>query len=135
MADSMNSLAASVFAVVAVSAAALHFAFLGYLIVGGFLSWRWPGTLWLHVPVVGWAVASLAFGLPCPLTDLERIARAAAGMGDISAQGFIDQYITGVWYPEDLAILMQALVFTAIAGSWIGFGIRSRTRPAASPAR
>lgn len=131
----MNAPAANLFAVVAVSTAALHFAFLGYLIVGGFLIRRWPGTVWLHVPVVGWAVASLAFGLPCPLTDLERVARAAAGMGDISAHGFIDHYITGVWYPEEAAILVQALVFAAIVGSWIGFVVRSRTRSAASPGR
>ena len=131
----MNPPAASVFAVVAMSTAALHFAFLGYLIVGGFLTWRWPGTVWLHVPVVGWAVASLAFGLPCPLTDLERVARGGAGMGEISPQGFIDHYITGVWYPEDAAILVQALVFAAIAGSWIGFSLRFRRRSAASPAR
>ena len=27
----------------------LHFGFLVYLVVGGFLAWRWPRTLWLHL--------------------------------------------------------------------------------------
>lgn len=36
---------------VADAAMVAHFAFLAYLVVGGFLAWRWPSTIWLHVAV------------------------------------------------------------------------------------
>ena len=36
---------------------ALHFAFIGYVVIGGFLALRWRRTMWLHVPAVIWAAA------------------------------------------------------------------------------
>ena len=39
---------------------AAHLVFLGYLVIGGWLAWRWPRTLWLHAVVVvstSWLVA------------------------------------------------------------------------------
>ncbi|HWT47945.1 MAG TPA: DUF2784 family protein, partial [Mycobacterium sp.] len=31
---------------------AVHFAFIGYVVTGGFLALRWRRTMWLHVPAV-----------------------------------------------------------------------------------
>ncbi|MDT5229767.1 MAG: hypothetical protein QOI39_267, partial [Mycobacterium sp.] len=36
--------------VVVVVAVVLHFAFLCYVVVGGFVALRWRRTIWLHVP-------------------------------------------------------------------------------------
>jgi hypothetical protein len=33
---------------------ALHFAFIGYALIGGFLALRWRRTMWLHVPAAVW---------------------------------------------------------------------------------
>jgi hypothetical protein len=80
---------------------AVHFAYIGYLLIGGFLALRWPATIFAHVPVVVWGFGSTAMHLPCPLTSAERWARAHAGLGPLPPPGFIDHYITGVWYPAD----------------------------------
>lgn len=121
------------YAALAVLAVAVHGAFIFYLVSGGFLAWRWPATVGLHVLAVLWGVASLTFGLPCPLTDLERLGRAGAGWSDLPPAGFIDHYLTGVLYPAHNAPAVQVLVFVAILGSWLGLGFRRRARSADVP--
>lgn len=123
------------YTIVVVLTVAVHFVFICYLAVGGFLAWRWPATVGWHIAAVVWGVASLTAGLPCPLTDLERFGRAGAGMGELPSEGFIAHYLTGVWYPAESAAAVQALVLAAVVGSWVGLVIRRRTRPAESPAR
>lgn len=27
----------------------LHFGYLAYVVVGGFVAWRWPRTIWVHL--------------------------------------------------------------------------------------
>jgi len=131
----MNPSGVLPFTTIVVLTVVVHFAFIGYLVIGGFLTWRWPSTIGVHVAVVVWGVAGLVLGLPCPLTDLERFARAGAGMAPLPPEGFIEHYITGEWYPADSAAVVQALVFAAVLGSWVGLSIRSRTRSAGSRAR
>lgn len=123
------------YTIVVIVTVALHFAFLCYLVVGGFLAWRWPATIGLHLAAVIWGAASLTVGLPCPLTDLERLARARAGMGELAPAGFIDHYLDGVLYPVEWTTLIQALAFVAVLVSWVGLSIRFRRRSAASPVR
>lgn len=135
MAKGMDSIGALPYTIVVILTVALHFVFLGYLIVGGFLAWRWPATFGLHIAAVVWGAASLTVGLPCPLTDLERYARARAGMADMAPGGFIEHYLTGVLYPVEWTTLIQALAFVAVLLSWVGLNIRNRRRPAATPAR
>jgi hypothetical protein len=65
---------------VVVAVVVVHFAFLGYLIVGGFIALRWRRTIWLHVPTVLWGIAIAVGHLDCPLTWLERLGRKKAGM-------------------------------------------------------
>ena len=122
----MNNPAVIVFAVVVALTVAAHFAFIGYLVIGGFLAWRWPRSIWLHMPVVVWGVGSIAMGLPCPLTSIERWARAGAGMNPLPPEGFIAHYITGVLYPADSAIAVQAVVFAAVLASWIALAVAAR---------
>ncbi len=99
-------------------AVAAHFAFLGYLVAGGFLAWRWPRTFWMHLIAVSWGIAGIAMTLPCPLTSLERWARAGAGMPPLPADGFIAHYLTGVFYPAHLAVAVQVVVFALVLVSW-----------------
>src|SRR5271166_3020384 len=43
--------------IVVALAVVAHFAFLCYLVVGGFVALRWRRTIWLHVPAVLWGIA------------------------------------------------------------------------------
>ena len=110
---------------VAVTVAA-HFAFVGYGVIGGFLALRWPRTIWLHAPVVIWCVAIEVIDFICPLTALERWARARAGMPPLPSDGFIDHYVTGVWYPVKYQYVVMALVLVVVVTSWMWFALMGR---------
>ncbi|MGH3432867.1 MAG: DUF2784 domain-containing protein, partial [Thermocrispum sp.] len=49
----------------------VHFAFLVFLVVGGFLAWRWPRVIYAHVLTAAWGVVITVFSLECPLTGPE----------------------------------------------------------------
>lgn len=104
---------------------ALHFGFLAYLVVGGFLAWRWPRTGWLHLAAAAWGVTVVTAQLTCPLTYAEHWARQRAGETGVR-RGFIDRYIEGVIYPERYALLAQALVAVLVLVSWVGLFHRLR---------
>lgn len=120
------------FALLAVLVAALHFGFLGYVVLGGFLSWRLPRTLPLHVVVVAWALVIVIGGPPCPLTGLQDWLRGHAGLPPLR-DGFIDAYVEGVLYPARLTHIVQAGAALVIVCSWCGFAVRTRRRHRARP--
>ncbi|MFC7450207.1 DUF2784 domain-containing protein [Rhodococcus daqingensis] len=102
-----------------------HFAFLVFVVAGGFLAWRWPWMIWPHLILAGWGFSTIVFGFDCPLTHIEDWARREAGEQGLS-RGFIDTYLTGVVYPERYTTLLQVLAGTAVLVSWAGFVIRRR---------
>jgi hypothetical protein len=75
-----------------------------------------------------WGVGVVAFDLPCPLTELERWARARAGMDPLPTSGFIDRYLAGVFYPANRTATAQALAFSAAAVSWVAFASKHKRR-------
>ncbi len=97
---------------------ALHFAFIGYVVVGGFLALRWRRTMWLHVPAVIWGVAIATKRVDCPLTWAERWARRKAGMAPLPPDGFIAHYVTGTLYPAGWLMGVQLTAFALVAVSW-----------------
>jgi hypothetical protein len=114
-----------------------HFAYLLYVPSGGFLALRWPRSIWLHVPMVLWGAGVVVFGLPCPLTELERLCRARAGMDPLPTSGFIDRYADGVFYPANRTGAAQACAFAAAGLSWAAFAsnhLRSNGSPTPSRA-
>jgi hypothetical protein len=98
---------------------AVHFAYLGYVVVGGFLAWRWPRMFWPHLAAAAWGLAVVGIPLTCPLTTAENWARRRAGQTQQTA-GFIDRYIEGVLYPERYTVLLQVLAGAMVVGSWAG---------------
>jgi hypothetical protein len=106
----------------------VHFGFLVFVTLGGFLAWRWPRWIVAHVAAVAWGSASILFGLVCPLTELEELFRRRAGEGDLGA-GFIDNYLEGVIYPERYTPLIWTAVGVVVVTSWVGFAVRRRVRP------
>jgi hypothetical protein len=106
---------------------AVHFFFIAFMVFGGFLSWRWPRVIWLHIAAVLWGVWSTVFGLDCPFTDFERWARRGAGMAPLPSDGFIAYYITGVLYPASATGLVRVLAVGIVLLSWAGWARRRRS--------
>lgn len=100
-------------------AVAMHFTFLCYIAVGGFLALRWRHTVWLHVLAVLWGIASVVGHVGCPLTGLERWARSRAGMQALPPEGFIAHYIIGRLYPASWMEAVQLAAFTMVVASWV----------------
>jgi hypothetical protein len=102
-----------------------HFAFVGYVVVGGFLAWRWPWTFWPHAAAALWGLLTITVPVTCPLTWAEDWARQRAGEPPLT-KGFMDRYINGVLYPARLETLVQVLIALTILVSWIGVYTRWR---------
>lgn len=116
------------FRVLADATVVVHFAFVAYVVVGGFIAWRWPWTIWLHIAAFGWGFSTVLVGIECPLTHLENWSRQHAGMAGLPPSGFIDHYITGVIYPESALGLVRLLVALCVVASWVGYGIIAHNR-------
>ncbi|OBG41039.1 hypothetical protein A5672_13050 [Mycobacterium alsense] len=97
---------------------ALHFAFIAYVVAGGFLALRWRRTMWLHVPAVFWGAAIATNLTDCPLTWAERWARHHAGLPPLPPGGFIAHYVTGTLYPAGWLVGVQLAGFALVAVSW-----------------
>jgi hypothetical protein len=108
----------------------LHFGFLAYVALGGFLAWWRPLLLVPHAIAAAWGAVTATIGIPCPLTAWEDAARRRAG-GQGLSRGFVDTYLTGVVYPEEHLRVVQLLVAAIVLASWTGFVLRRRRRTAA----
>lgn len=108
----------------------LHYGFLLYLVVGGFLAVRRPRTIWLHALAAIWGSLIIITRVPCPLTAAQNYFREQDGLPPLRA-GFIQLYVRGTIYPARLEVAVQILVALIVAMSWIRF---ARRRRAAFPA-
>src|SRR5262245_17732516 len=82
----------------ATAALVLHFGYIAFLGLGGFLAWKWPKAIWAHWVAVAWGLLIVSGRVNCPLTWLEDWSRKQAGMTKLS-QGFVDRYLDNVIYP------------------------------------
>jgi hypothetical protein len=105
----------------------VHFLFIAFVVLGGFLAWRWPRVLWLHLAAAVWGLCIVVFALNCPLTYVEDWARERAGQSGL-ARGFIDTYLTGVMYPERYLNEVRLLIAVVVVVSYAGVVIRWRRR-------
>ncbi len=103
------------------AAAGVHFLFVTYLVVGGYLAWMWRWTIWTHLAAVGWGFSTVLFTISCPLTHLENWARLRGGEAELPSGGFINHYITGVLYPRGDLDLVRVLVVIVVALSWSAY--------------
>ncbi|MBS2536534.1 DUF2784 domain-containing protein [Catenulispora sp. NF23] len=94
----------------------VHYSFVAFVVVGGYLALRWPRVFYVHATAVVWLGVN-ALGVKCPLTLIENWCRERLGEPGIP-QGFIATHITGVLYPSNLEWLFRWLVVLAIAFSW-----------------
>lgn len=86
-----------------------HFAFVLFVVLGGFLALRWPRLAWVHLPVALYGAIIEFLGFICPLTPLENSLRQRGGEAGYSG-GFIDHYITATIYPSGLTRGIQLVL-------------------------
>ena len=106
-----------------------HFAFVAFVIGGGFLAWRYPSVLFAHIPALLWGLWIEWSGWICPLTPLENQLRERAGDAGY-AGGFIEHYIIPVLYPPGLTREVQWVLGGALiainAVAYVGLVVWSR---------
>ena len=100
----------------------VHLLFIGFVVGGVFLSWRWPMIIYAHIPAVLYGALVEFAGFTCPLTLLENGLRQRAGEAGYR-DGFIAHYLIKVIYPPGLTHGMQiglgvVLLLVAIIGYW-----------------
>ena len=79
----------------------LHFAFVFFVVFGGFFYYFWRNAPYLHLPAVFWGFWVELSGSICPLTPLENWLDQLGGGSDYRSS-FIEQYIIQFLYPTGL---------------------------------
>jgi hypothetical protein len=100
----------------------LHFAFTAFVIVGGFLTWRWPQIAFLHLPALAWGSWVEVSHSICPLTPLENHFRHLGGEAGYRG-GFLAHYLVRLLYPPGLTWHIQwelaaALIAINVVAYW-----------------
>jgi hypothetical protein len=113
--------------IVAAVAMIAHFAFLGYVIVGGFLAWWWPWAIWPHVAAAAWGLSTVLVTMPCPLTTVEDWGRRRAGKAGLP-QGFFRHYLEDVVYPARYTAALGWVIAGIVMATWFGAYLRWLTR-------
>jgi Protein of Unknown function (DUF2784) len=113
----------------------VHFAFLAFVVGGGFLVRRYRWLIVPHLLAVAWGVYVEARpGMLCPLTPLENhFARLAGGEG--YEGGYIEHYLVPIIYPDGLTptaqrwLAMALIAVNVIAYTWPRrtSGVKSRS--------
>lgn len=87
----------------------IHFAFVAFVVLGGFLILWWRKVIWLHVPAVLWSAWIELSGGICPLTPLENWFWIQGGQASYP-DDFVGNYILPLIYPEGLSGEIQVLL-------------------------
>ena len=104
-----------------------HFVYLAYLLLGGFLAWRWTKMIWPHLAAAVWGVLIVFNLVACPLTIAEVWARRLAGDEPVNG-GFIDRYVTNVIYPGRYLVEVRLGVALIVLISYVGAYLFWRAR-------
>jgi hypothetical protein len=91
----------------------VHFGFIVFVIVGGFLAIRWPRIAWVHLPVVAYGSLIEFFSFVCVLTPLEQWLRARSGSGGYDTS-FTEHYILPLVYPSVLTYRLQLILGVSV---------------------
>jgi len=91
----------------------VHFAFVLFVILGGFLVARRRRLMPFHLAAAIWAALIEFSGWICPLTPLENRLRAKSG-SDGYQSDFVAHYILPILYPEGLTRETQIALGTFV---------------------
>ncbi|MCT2586031.1 DUF2784 domain-containing protein [Actinophytocola gossypii] len=107
----------------------VHFAALLYIGLGGFLAWRWPKSIYVHVFFAAWGVLVNVTSVPCPLTTIEDWLRARQGLGPLPG-GFNEYYIYDDLVPRSFLPVVAVGAIVLLIVSYVGVYLRHRRRAA-----
>ena len=94
----------------------VHFAFLLFVLAGGFLARRYRWVAIPHLLAAAWGVyVEFMPGVRCPLTTLENVFATRAGAAGYTTS-FIQHYLVPVLYPNGLTPRMQWALAAGLAG-------------------
>lgn len=109
---------------VALGALITHLAFVGFMVLGGFLACLVPWVVVPHVGAALWGGRMAATRAACPLSRMEDWGRAGSGRPTMDARGFVAHYFEGRFYPARWARRVEFLVGGVVIGSWLTFATR-----------
>src|SRR5437764_13561075 len=104
-----------------------HILALLYIGLGGFLAWRWPKSIFVHVFFAAWGIAVNVFPIACPLTAIEDYFRGLQGLGPLPG-GFNAYYLYDTVFPRSLLPLIAVTALVIVAFSYVGAYQRWRHR-------
>ncbi len=93
----------------------VHLAFVGFIVLGGFLAARRPRVVPVHLLALAYGAVIEAVGFTCPLTPLEKSLRVEAGQAGYEG-GFVEHYVVSVLYPGELTTAVQLTMVATVAG-------------------
>ena len=98
----------------------VHLLFIGFVVGGSFLAWRWPRLIWVQLPAMVYGALVELAGFACPLTALQKYLLRRGGQAGYRG-GFISHYLIQVIYPPGLTRGIQIglglfVVLIAVAG-------------------
>ena len=91
----------------------LHTSVVVFVVLGGFLVWRWRWLALLHVPLFIWGVLVEYAEWICPLTPLENALRHRAGDAGYTGS-FVGHYFIPVLFPAGLTTSMHWVLGSAV---------------------
>ena len=97
----------------------VHFAFVVFVIFGGFFVARRRRVMPFHLAAAIWAALIEFSGWICPLTPLENRLRAKSGSGGYQSD-FVAHYILPILYPEGLTRETQIALGTLVIVANLG---------------
>ncbi|WP_026360574.1 DUF2784 domain-containing protein [Amycolatopsis nigrescens] len=106
---------------------AVHLLALLYMGFGGFLAWRWPKSIFVHIGFAAWGILVNIFPIPCPFTALENYFRHQQGLGDLPG-GFNAYYLYDTVFPRSLLPMVALLAFVILVVSYVGAYLRWKHR-------
>lgn len=111
----------------------IHGLFIVFAVSGGFIAWRWPKIIFLHIPALLWGLwIEISHGI-CPLTPLENHFRGLAGEAGYGF-GFIEHYLLPVIYPAELTHDTQFLLAAILAAiNLLAYGVLIKQRISRHP--
>jgi len=118
-----------IYSLLADLAVLLHFCFVLFVVLGGFLVLRRFRYIWLHLPAAVWGALIEFQGWICPLTHLENRWRRDAGESGYEG-GFVEHYLLPVLYPDGLTrrvqIVLGLLVIAINVAIYVKVFVKSR---------
>jgi hypothetical protein len=97
-----------------------HLLFIGFVVGGSFLAWRWPRIIWVQLPAMVYGALVELVGFACPLTAFQNYLLRRGGRAGYRG-GFISHYLIQVIYPPGLTRGIQVglglfVVLIAVVG-------------------